>query len=380
MLRITIFKVILTTLSTIHAVTCTNSNFYGTILASTNFVGSSQIDNSPKTSFAAPKYDSINASNWDEWYFDGISKDGNTGLSILFARDATLSRWGLPNLRVSLDCVWPNGTKFTTMMFANTSSVLEHEGIIIGEWVGSDWTATFKTDTDNSKVTVIFASPQIQGSYELISTTKAHYANNYTFPDDRGSVVFAPMIHWNEAVPAGNLSANFLIEGKELQISGYGGWDHNWAPWAYDYFAAQWRWMRAILGPYTMIFWVHTSAIDNNTYTSAFLFENEQVLFESIDNERIDLSLRYDGDVHGQFRDLSTGFDVQFKLDGNVTWWFQIDHQKVVFESDALSANNEYSRFTNGAKGGIIGGDTFEGVAVNEQGFIIEQWEIPFLE
>ena len=375
--RSTIVKVILTTFSLLHAVATTNANFYGTITASETFNGSSQVDTSPLTSFAAPKLDSINASNWDEWYFDGISEDGSTGLSILFARDGTLSRWELPNLRVSLDCVWSNGTKFTTMMFANTSSVLEHEGTITGEWSGRDWNATFLTDTNNSKVVIIFEGQQIHGRYEVLSSTKAHYANNYTFSDDRGSVVFAPMIHWNEAIPAGKLLANFSIQGESLQISGYGGWDHNWGPWAYDYFAAHWRWMRAILGPYTMIFWVHTSAIDNNTYTSAFLFEGERVLFESTDNERIHLGLRYDGQVHGQFRDLSTGFDVQFKQDENKSWKFQIDHQNVVFESDTLSANNEYSRFTNTASGGLVGGETFKGVAVNEQGFIIEHWTIP---
>lgn len=148
--RSTIVNVVLTTFSLLHAVVTTNANFYGTITASKTFNGSSLVDTSPLTSFAAPKLDSINASNWDEWYFDGISEDGSIGLSILFARDATLSRWDLPNLRVSLDCVWSNGTKFTTMMFANTSSVLEHEGIITGEWSGRDWNATFLTDTNRN--------------------------------------------------------------------------------------------------------------------------------------------------------------------------------------------------------------------------------------
>lgn len=351
--------------------------FYGEITTADVINGSSKIDTSPMTPFNAPKLDAINGSDWDEWYFDGVSKDGSTGLSILFARDATLTRWNFPILRVSIDCVWSNGTRFTTMMFANTSSVYERDGVIIGKWIGSDWHASFRATTDNREIDIGFDGPQIQGRYHVRSFTKAHYANEYIFPDKRGIVAFAPMIYWNEAVPAGNLEAKFSLEGTPLQLSGYGGTDHNWGPYAYDYFAAHWRWMRAILGPYTMIFWIHTSALDNNTYTSAFLFDGGEVLFDSTASDRVTLDLRYDGEVHGQFRDLSTGFDVAFKGDNDKTWSFRIDHQRVVFESDRFSANNEYSRFTNTVSGGLVGGDTFEGVAVNEQGFIIDHWQIP---
>lgn len=130
-----------------------------------------------------------------------------------------------------------------------------------------------------------------------------------------------------------------------------------------------------VTGAYTMIYWVHTSTLDNHTYTSALLEKSGEVLFSTTKNEEVFFSLTHGGNVHGHFHDNSTGFEVRFSTTDGGNFIFQIEHRNVVFESDQWSSN-EYSRFTNLVTV-VAGNETFQGVGVNEQGFILENFSFP---
>lgn len=354
------------------------SSYFGTISAADQVNGSAKIDTSPFTALAAPKFLTVNGSDWDEWYFDSVTYDGTQGVDILFARDASLTRFEIPIIRVSLDAVWENGTTFTTMLFATNSSVENRGSSIHGLWAGEDWTASFIIAQDNSNAVITFDSSIIKGTYHLESFTTPRYATNGPFPNNRGEVEFAPLIYWNSPTPGGRVSADFIINGTAFQQNGMiGGFDRNWAPFAYDYFAQEWWWSRVVTGPYAATFWILTSAVDNQTYVSAFVEKDHTVVFESIESSEISFVLNYNGSVHGQFEDLSTGWTIDLTPPSGPAYSFTINHTSIWFEADRFSSNNEYSRFTNVAYGGTVGEEIFHGAAINEQGHIIDNWAIP---
>lgn len=354
-------------------------SYFGVISATDQINGTAQVDSSPLTPFMAPKMLTINQSNWDEWYCDSITSDGTQGVAVLFARDATLTRDGIPIIRVSLDAVWANGTTFTTMLFATNSSVEQKGDNIYGLWTGDDWSASFLISEDNRQALISINSSIVTGTYRIQSFTTPHYANTYSFPDPRGRVEFLPMIYWNTPVPAGSVEADFTINGTAFQHTDMvGGIDRNWAPYAYDYIGDDWWWCRVIVGKYTARFWIIKSSINNETSVGASVENDHAILFDSNDLDEVDFVLNYNGTTHGQFEDLSTGWTMTFTpKNGMQAYTFTIEHTRVWFEADKYSSNNMYSRFTNTASGGPVGGQTFEGVATNEQAHFIEVLVIP---
>ncbi|KZF24669.1 hypothetical protein L228DRAFT_275923 [Xylona heveae TC161] len=356
--------------------------FVSQVSASDIVNGSVPIDTSPLTPFAKPKISSINATAWEYWYFDGVSSNGSAGVTLAFFRDPSLVYLGQGILRVSVDAVWSNGSRFNTVAFAENSLVRGSDYWTEGFWTSNNLISSYAISNDFSQSTVQLDGPGFQGTYTLNSFTKARYPDGSSFPNGNASVTLAPLIYWNEAVPAGRVTANLVLNGNALQFEGIGGFDRNWGPFIWDFIADHWWWARAVTGPYSLVYWTFVSSIDRQTHTYAYLEKAGETVFASTkanassSEDYSIFSLKYNGTVHGQFADNSTGFVIELVKPSNKRRYkFDIDHVNIVFESPG--SNDEYSRFVNTAKGGEAGEKVFNGVSKSEQNRILHSFPIP---
>lgn len=220
------------------------------------------------------------------------------------------------------------------------------------------------------------AGPQVSGTFSLKSQSPARYPGGELYPSPTASLNLGPLIYWNEAIPGGNVDASFTLGGTPFSFTGIGGHDRNFAPFIWDFIAQHWYWLRFVVGPYTLVFWIWTSAIDGKTYTTAFLSENGVEIFAtrngaiSSDGRYGTLALLYGGKIHGSFDDMSTGFAVDLvDQTCDKKWHFELQHKNIAFEAPAGS-NNNYSRFVNSASGGEVGKKVWLGAANSEQNVI----------
>jgi hypothetical protein len=158
-----------------------------------------------------------------------------------------------------------------------------------GLWNSSIQNASFSfnVSTNLKEASIEILTPKTQGTWEIATLGPARYSDGLLYPDPSASILFAPMLWWVEAMPGGNVRTSFEIEGAPLAFTGYGGVDYFAGSFIWDYICKEWHWMRGGVGPYSIVFWKFTSAIDNHTYTSAFLIENNTVLFSTQNSEDI---------------------------------------------------------------------------------------------
>lgn len=341
------------------------------------------IDTSPLDPFESVKLSAINSTAWEYWYYDAVSSDGTSGVAITFFRDPSLSSYGLGILRVEVDAVWSNGTQYTTTLFVNESTVTTCPDTTYGKWNMSDEgiDCSFKISSDLRTSSIKVAGPGVSGTFEIESFAPPRYPDGGIYPDAHSSLALAPLTYWNEAIPAGRVTSSLVLNNTPFQLTGIGGHDRNFAPYIWDYLATHWYWIRAVTGPYAVVFWTFTSAIDGVTYVSAFLSEDGVEIFASRIGTPGDmggyatLQLTYGGEVHGSFADQSTGFVIEMveeEKDGceGRKWSFGIEHKNAAFEAPQGS-NDAYSRFVNTASGGLVGGEVWTGAANSEQNVIL---------
>jgi hypothetical protein len=335
------------------------------------------IDTSAILPFQSPALTTLNTTAWEYWYFDGVSASTRAGLTIVFFRDPSLARAGLGPLRVSVDAVWENGTRFTSMIFANESTVETCGDTTTGRWTGPQSNSSFTFSQGNANAMIELSGTSITGDavsgvFTLRSFSKPRYPRGEVYPDRKASVELAPLIYWNEGIPAGHVSTRVELKGTELEFKGIGGTDRNFAPYIWDHLAEEWWWIRTVTGPYTWVYWKFVSGIDHKTYTYAYLERDSVPVFKSsvecsdaVMTGCTTFTRTYNGTVKGAFQDRSTGFGLLFK-GKKQSWRFDVEHTNVVFEVNGAS-NNEYTRFVNSAKGGEVGRMQFEGASKSEQ-------------
>lgn len=129
------------------------------------------------------------------------------------------------------------------------------------------------------RATLKVSGPGVEGTFFLDSIAPPRYPGGEIYPSPTANLALAPSIYWNVAIPAGTARANFMLGGSKFELNSVGGHDRNWGPFIWDNVAEHWYWTRIIVGPYIAVFWTFTSAIDGQTYVSAFLSENEVEIF-----------------------------------------------------------------------------------------------------
>jgi hypothetical protein len=337
--------------------------------------GPVSINTSPLDPFEVPKISAINQTAWEYWYFDSVSSDGKSGVAVTFFKDPSTSFLGLGNLRLELEAVWSNGTTFSTLLFVNESTVTTCGDVTQGVWntTSQGIVFSFQISKKLKQVDIVVSGPQISGTFSMKSKDPARYPGGELYPSSTASLALAPLIYWNEPIPAGTVNVNMTLGGTPFTLSGGGGHDRNYAPFIWDFIVKQWYWMRVVTGPYTMVFWFWESAIDGKTYTSAFLTKRGKEIFAttkgnvSLGGNYATMSLLYGGRVHGTFPDNSTGISIDLvDHDCDKSWHFELQHQNLAFEAPH-GINQQYSRFVNTASGGEVGQKVWKGIANSEQ-------------
>jgi hypothetical protein len=323
-----------------------------------------------KTTHGSPQakaLQKLNATAWEHWYFDGVSDSGDTGINIVFYRDATLLAEALKPLRISIDAVWSDGSRFDTTIFAESSRVETcDDGTIKGRWVGphADCRFEFKEGSEEVKVDikgVSYTGDQVTGSFTIKSYSKPRRASGQVVLSEEETESTSPMPMWDEGITAGAVKAEIKLAGKRFDLRGVGGSHRNVAPYSWDVLAQQWWRARAVIGPYTLVFWKFVSAVDNQTYIWSYLEENGTPVFESArecskdedDSECAVFTPTEGGKVHSKFQDMCTGFTLEFRHETE-KWVFEVEYIEVLKESPAHD-NKEYTQFVSRAKGGKIG-------------------------
>lgn len=349
--------------------------------------GSVPIKTFPTLPFQRNALKKLNATAWEYWYFDGISTDIKSGITIIFYRDNNLQSAGVAPFRVSIDAFWSSGSKYSRLMWARNSTVKTCGDATRGIWRSKYADATFDSAHGNKDTFIRLdgmssLGDHLSGTFYLKSTFNARHSKGELYPDHKASVQVAPLSYWKEGILGGEVTVNFTLNGEKLAFRGIGGASGNYASFSWDSLFSSWWWVRAVAGPFTMSYWKFVSAIDNNTYSYAYLEKKGEQVFTSTEQcvgDNVGCTIftpkgQGDGNVKGIFDSIPTGFVIEYwedtKLRGKGRKWrFHIDRVHVIFEASPGS-KNEYSKYVNSVRGGEIrefGTRTYEGHSISVQ-------------
>jgi hypothetical protein len=333
-----------------------------------------EINTSPVAPFENVKLSAVNSTAWESYSFEAVSANGTSGSSVIFYRNPSIGAPGSGVVWIEISAVWPNGTQWKVTWSQNESAVLACDISTYGYWTNILKTTRFSFSLPSSLKSAyldLVDPGVVEGSWNMASITPAISANGMPELNSNGSVELAPLTYWNEAIPMATVDAKVTLSGTDFLIQGFGGHWRNWAPYNWNSLAKDWHRVRAVAGPYSIIFWSFTSATDGLIYTTGFLSQNGTKIFATrngdpdIKGDSAIFSLSYSGRVRGSYDDNSTGIMVQF-VGGGKIWRFYITHTNVLSESPHGSAG-DYTSFVNTVFGGDITAAGYDGVAISDQ-------------
>ncbi|KAH7112793.1 hypothetical protein B0J11DRAFT_511561 [Dendryphion nanum] len=340
--------------------------------------GSVSMNDNPWTHFDAPMTKGFNLTNGEDWSFEGVSTDGQSGMGFTFSR-GTVSGHNLAQ-RIFFAVVWPNGTRFMESTFADVSTIEVCKDLTKGTWYNGtsamNW--TFEASKDYTHTVVNIQSATVQGTFTLDAVSPAVYPNGLIYPHPRGDNLFAPSLYWVENVPVGIVTANLTIRGTPFVLEGIGGRERNWNSFAWAQVSARWDMFRAKVGPYTLMAWTFKSKIDGQTYFSGVLMQGMKVLFRT-QTQQVSktesygsLSLQSSGKVRlssnpGSATPLPESRHTGYLLElvapkTGKRWRFEVNYTKCVYWFPA-GASARLGGFVGAIKGGLVGGPQYSGRA-----------------
>lgn len=300
-------------------------------------------------------------------------------LTVAVTRGLIVDRVG--GQRALLSAVWPNGTRFMEVMWADVSTVKVCDDMTIATWYngtsGLNW--TIEAAKDFSRTIVHIKSANIQGTFILSPISPPVYPNGLIYPDLRGDNKFAPYLWWVESVPVGVVKVNLTIRGTPFVLhNGIGGRERNWHSFPWAQISARWDMIRAQVGPYTLVSLTYESKIDGQTYFSAVIMEGQKVVFRtrtlaqevSTTENYGSFDLQYNGTVRLSSDPAATtplpesrhtGYLMEMVAPGTGEHWkFKIDYTKCVYWFPA-GKDGRVAGFAGAVKGGLVGGAQFVG-------------------
>ena len=327
-------------------------------------------------SLAGTRISGINATVWEQFYFDSVSDEADASVAMLFARDASYTALGKGHLRMELDLVWQNGTKFTQAEFMDEATVRDCDGEMTGLFKSPGRAYSFHISKDFQTARVEIDASPVKGSFTLRATGPPHYPGGELHPSSNASTLTSPSLHFVEIISAGRFEANFIIGGSPFAFKGIGGHDHGWAAHSWFSIVKGWHIVRAVVGPYSMTLWAPISLANGVTYSMGFLAKGgekiwgKQILSSQVlskEDDYVRLGKTYGGRVLGTLDDKNTGYVLEFGCPKRSEHWkFDLEHNNVAFEM-GFGAGSGLTGFTSWAKGGLVGGKQYNGVAFGEQ-------------
>ncbi|KAK6069258.1 hydroxyneuurosporene synthase domain-containing protein [Seiridium cupressi] len=326
--------------------------------------------------FDAPKVQPINSTAYDWWYFDIVSSSQNNDTAGLpsfvvvfytataggFTPLISLAQNGYNSMDlVQITAGYGNGTTFEASLNGTQATLTTCGDFTRGAFVGDAGAANFSGSSDLSFYIVTIHAPEmgIVGSLELKSIAPPHYAGGVAFEGQ--DMQIAPHIGWANAVPDSAGNANFVIEGQDFNITGYGYHDKNWGVASFAAAVDSWYWGHGRLGEYSVVWFDYLGPAEEKS-VSAYVAQDKNVLIA----EPSGIQVRPIGE-NSTYPPLSTtGAPGGFHVDVDVaegTLSFDVIGKEII----QGSSSGAYTRWVGWMTGGLNNATDLQGAALYEQ-------------
>ncbi|KAI3317090.1 hypothetical protein HD806DRAFT_515995 [Xylariaceae sp. AK1471] len=322
-----------------------------------------------------PKIWPLNSSAGEQWEFDGVSEDGMQSFIFGFYRDPNYAILGTGNFRLSIEFAFADRTRFYEVYYPERSVVESCPQGTRGVWFDEKggYKFSFLVTTDMSEAVITLESDTMKGKAVIRSKAQPLTADGHVWPAKNASTAPVPYWHWSQPIPAGTVDLDVDIKGRNVAWSGMGGHERFWSAFSWFTCLTNLQAVRAMLGPYVLSFFGFGSNMEKNrTHQSVVLFKDGAPVFRSIldsasDTEDYVLATKtYGGAVTGTLKDKVTGFQLELVSPTNRRHYtFFVEHANLGFEY-ILGEGVGGSGFSGYSRGGHVGLDQYEGVALSE--------------
>ncbi|KAH8775088.1 hypothetical protein BGZ57DRAFT_762719 [Hyaloscypha finlandica] len=311
-----------------------------------------------------PQLSAVNESSYEWWYFDAVSTDRLSSLTIVFFT-ALASGFAFVDLTpdvtvVGIDFLFPNGTTNSIMLKADEAIIttVGQGASAVFENSGAKWTGTF----DLSSYAVEINAPEsgIVGTFDLKSLAPAHYACGKAHAGQR--MMVAPNIGWSNAIPDAAGEVDFEVNGEKFQFNGSAYHDHNWGAQPFQDAIIFEHWGRGRLGNYSIVWFTVSSAPDGRGYRAIYVAAHGHVLTASCSNKSFSLAPLYTNRTASSEGTLD-GYALEVNLDSGDVLSIRVHIQQVAVDAAPL-----YVRRIGSMVGRLNGGEIIrDGVALFEE-------------
>ncbi|KAG5794171.1 hypothetical protein H9Q69_006789 [Fusarium xylarioides] len=332
----------------------------------------------PLIGFDSPMVSVFNSTVSENWSFDAVSHDGRASIVVYLTRGTVANNVGAQRGLISVS--WANGTRYMENVFVNMSTLTTCPKSTSGLWTNNaknvSWGFTASTDFKTSVVTI--KSSTINGTFTLKNRGPPIYPGGLVYPNAKASVMFAPEMYWQEQFPVADAEVDLDIRGTPFVLSGVGGRDKNWNPRPWAVISGNWDMGRIVAGPYGLMFWNYTSAVDGQSYFSATLMEGRDVIFRTSNGQPScsrtygTIKLTNSGGVHlasapGAISPLPKSRHTGYIIDlvspkTGKHWRSALDFSQTTFWFPASETLN-VGQFGGIVSGGLVRREDFKGVA-----------------
>ncbi|KAK8103682.1 uncharacterized protein PG998_010715 [Apiospora kogelbergensis] len=325
--------------------------------------------------FEFPKIRPLNSSAGEQWEFDGVSEDGMQSFVFGFYRDPNYAILGTGNFRLSMEFAFANRTRFYEVYYPDHSVVESCAQGTRGVWydVKDGYKFSFLVNAEMSEAVVTMKSDTLDGKAFIQSKAKPITADGQVWPAQNGSTEPVRHWHWSQPIPAGTVDLDVNIKGRRVVWAGMGGHERFWSAFSWFTCLTNLQAVRAKLGPYVLSFFSFGSNLEKgHSHQSVVLFKDGAPVFQSIRSststteDYVLASKTYGGTVTGTLKDKVTGFQLELVSPSHRRHYtFFVEHVNLGFEY-ILGEGVGGSGFSGLARGGHVGLDQYEGVALSE--------------
>ncbi|TVY26939.1 Tyrosinase family protein [Lachnellula hyalina] len=313
-----------------------------------------------------PQLSAVNSTSFDWWYFDVVSPDLLTSLTVVFFTTLNSSfPFVPPSSNVDVIGVFysfPNGTCDSIFIYALEANITIDDNGSSGQYVGTGTSWSGSPDLSRYEINVNSPEHGISGTFTLETLAPAHYPCG---PATAGQdMTVAPHIGWSNAMPDAVGTVNLSILGTEMEFEGVAYHDKNWSDQPFQQNVASWYWGHGRLGAYSIV-WFDTLGLDGTEYVSAYASKDGEIVFSSC--EASSLTVRPSGGDDQYPPSVSGGDPTGFTI------WMDLGDAgaldvNVTMGTVILDGGPSYKRWTASMQGQVRCGQLMTGgMAVLEQ-------------
>ncbi|KAF5572166.1 hydroxyneurosporene synthase [Fusarium pseudocircinatum] len=300
-----------------------------------------------------------NATTFDWWYFDAVSKDTNETIVIvadLYGNDTL----GLPTFGGGTTVGYIAGNFANGTLFESFGPATSGTTVKAGpKGINGDWKeAGIKFEGSSLELPYVTYTVTIDSPSAGISAP--HYPCGLNTAGQNQEIV--PGVYWANAQPDAIATADFVVHNERVAFEGYGYHDKNWGSDNLRRLIRTWYWGHGRVGPYSIV-WFDTLDQHGKKYYSSWITKNGKVVAQSCKDKAVVVE-PWGGNTQFPPEPKAAppnGYTISYDLGDNKAFWAnftrEVDHQ----------VNDIYRRFSGSLCGGIVGGKQYEGRAMAEQ-------------